>query len=86
MKKTIKRLVIFTFFLMCTTVALMQPAYAYLDPAATSYIVQIIAGVVVGCGVVVGVFWKKIRMFFKNRKLKRMEKKIQREAEKKEHA
>lgn len=40
----------------------------YIDPAMTSYIIQIIAGVVVACGAAVGIFWNKISRFFRNKK------------------
>lgn len=40
----------------------------YIDPAMTSYIIQIIAGVVVACGAAVGIFWNKITRFFRNKK------------------
>ena len=31
----------------------------YIDPAATSYIIQVIAGLVITLSVSVGIFWKK---------------------------
>jgi DUF1365 family protein len=52
----------------------------YIDPAATSYIVQIIAGVVITLGVVIGIFWKKIKLFFRDMKIRRTEKKLSKEA------
>ena len=58
--------------------------FAYIDPATTSYIIQIVSGIVISCGVAAGIFWKRIRLFFKNRKLQALEKKLTREAERKE--
>ena len=58
-------------------------AFAYIDPATTSYILQIIAGVFITCGVVLGIFWTKVRTFFRNLKIKMMEKKLAKKAEKK---
>ena len=55
---------------------LMAIAQAYLDPAATSYIIQVISGVVIACGVAVGIFWKKIRLFFRKMKMKSLQRKI----------
>ena len=52
----------------------------YIDPAATSYIVQVIAGVVITLGVVIGIFWKKIKLFFRDMKIKRTEKKLSKKA------
>ena len=83
MKKVLRNTVVFAAYFVLTLVMLVRPVYAYIDPAATSYIVQIIAGVVIACGVAVGVFWKKIRLFFKNRKMKHLEKSLSRKAEKK---
>lgn len=40
----------------------------YIDPAMTSYVIQIIAGVVVACGAALGIFWNKITRFFRNKK------------------
>ena len=58
----------------------MYNTMAYLDPAATSYIIQIISGVVIACGVTVGIFWKKIRLFFRKQKMKRLEKRLAKKA------
>ncbi len=56
----------------------------YIDPSATSYIIQIIAGVVITCGVVVGAFWGKIKAAFQKRKIARMEKQLTKEREQKD--
>ncbi|MGN0403572.1 MAG: hypothetical protein ACI4HQ_15125 [Acetatifactor sp.] len=42
--------------------------YLYIDPATTSYIIQIIAGVVIACGAGIGVFWNKITRYFRKKK------------------
>ncbi|HBO34397.1 MAG TPA: hypothetical protein DD636_06635 [Anaerolineaceae bacterium] len=39
-------------------------AQNYLDPSSGSIIIQLILGAVLGLGVVVRVFWKKIKAFF----------------------
>ena len=65
MKRFLRNSGIFVVYFVLTTIMLSSTAFAYIDPAATSYIVQIVAGVVIACGVTVGVFWKKIRVFFK---------------------
>ena len=67
---------------LCVFVAMfcMYNTLAYLDAAATSYIIQIISGVVIACGVTVGIFWKKIRLFFRKQKMKRLEKKLAKKA------
>lgn len=38
--------------------------YAYVDPATLTYVIQIVAGVVIAGGVAVGVYWRKIKKFF----------------------
>lgn len=40
----------------------------YIDPATTSYLVQIIAGVVIALGAATGIFFSKIRRLFKKGK------------------
>ena len=37
----------------------------YIDPATTSYVVQIITGIVIAVGTFAGIFWSKIRRKFK---------------------
>ena len=46
----------FTFFLI---LAMPTHAWAYVDPATLTYVVQIIAGVFIAGGVAVGVYWRK---------------------------
>jgi len=58
-------------------------ALAYIEPATTSYMIQIVAGIVISLGAFVGVFWKRITMYFSNLKVKAMAKKIAKQAEKK---
>lgn len=65
-------------------ISFSSTAFAYIDPATTSYILQAVAGVVITCGVMLGVFWTKIRTFFRNQKIKAMEKKLEKQAEKAE--
>jgi DUF1365 family protein len=77
-----KKVGLFSIFSLLFVLMFSTTAFAYIDPATTSYLIQIIAGVVISCGVVVGVFWKKIRLFFKNRKIASLEKKLTREAQK----
>lgn len=82
MKKKFINITAFAYFFLWATLLFSSTAHAYLDPAATSYIIQIIAGVFIACGAVVGVFWKKIRLYFRNRKMKRLEKSLTKKGEK----
>jgi len=70
------------YFFVFSMLMLSRTALAYIDPATTSYIIQIVAGVFIACGAMIGIFWKKIRLFFRNIKMKRLEKKLLKEAEK----
>lgn len=40
----------------------------YIDPATTSYVIQIVAGIIIACGAALGVFWNKITRFFRKKK------------------
>jgi len=80
MKKTLR----FLYFFIFGTMLFSTTAFAYIDPATTSYLIQVIAGVFIGAGAVIGIFWKKIRLFFRNKKLEHLEKKLTKEADKRE--
>ncbi len=85
MKKFFAYAGIFMYFCFFGMLAMARTSYCYIDPATTSYVIQIIAGVFIALGAVVGIFWRKIRLFFRNIKLKGLEKKLSREAEKREN-
>ncbi len=85
MKKILRNTGVFAAYLLLTTLMLSSTALAYIDPAATSYIVQIVAGVVIAGGVAVGIFWKKIKIFFRNLKMKRLEKSLTKKADREQN-
>ena len=66
-------------------VAFSGVSFAYLDPGTTSVIIQAVAVVVIACGVAVGAFWTKIKAFFRDKKIKNMEKRLSKKAENKEN-
>ena len=41
-----------------------RPAYAYIDPAAGSLIIQVLLGGVAGVAVIVKMYWHRIASFF----------------------
>ena len=45
----------------CMGIILMVPAHAYLDPSVMTYAIQIVAGLAVAIGAVVGVYWRKAK-------------------------
>ena len=78
LKGKLSRLVFLTVFL---TLMCMYNALAYLDVGTTSYIFQALAAVIIAGGVSVGIFWKKIKLFFRKRKMMRLEKKLAKKAD-----
>ena len=36
-------------------------AFAYLDPSVMTYTIQVVAGVVIAVGAVIGIYWRKAR-------------------------
>lgn len=68
-----KKKIAFTlYFTLCFAMMLETTASAYIDPATTSYLLQIIAGVFIACGATVAVFWRKITFWFKKKKAERI--------------
>lgn len=63
MEKKPTRLLRIAFLATCLSAMFMMSAQAYLDPAAASYLVQIVSGVVIACGVTVGIFGKRFACF-----------------------
>lgn len=63
MKKILK----LTYLTAAVALLLSSYAFAYLDPATLTYVIQIVAGVVIAGGAAVGIFWKRIRLFFKKK-------------------
>jgi hypothetical protein len=78
MKKLLMRIPAFVYFFYWANLLFSGSALArpYVDPATTSYIIQIVAGVFIACGAFVGIFWKKIRLYFRDKKLKMLEKQL----------
>lgn len=44
----------------------LRPAYAYLDPGTGSYMLQLLIAALLGAAFAVKVFWKSIRIFFRD--------------------
>ena len=53
---------------------------AYIDPATTTYVIQIVAAVVISCGVAIGVFRKRIQMLFLKIKMHFVKKSIEKKS------
>jgi hypothetical protein len=69
----------FLYFAGFVSVLLQTSASAYLDPSTTAMITQIAAGALISLGIVVGIFRQKIILFFKNMRVKRIQRKIEKE-------
>lgn len=54
--------------IICAAVMLAPTCYAYIDPATTSYVIQIAAGVVIALGTAIGIYWNKLKRLFKKKK------------------
>lgn len=54
----------FAFYGICAAVMLAQSCFAYIDPAASTLIYQILAGVVLVLGSTIGIFWSRIKRKF----------------------
>ena len=57
MKKLLGRL----YLVICFGLILSLSASAYLDPSVMTYAIQIIAGIAVAVGAVVGIYWRKAK-------------------------
>ena len=68
MKKFLTKAARFVFYLAGSAVILTPTVHAYVDPATTSYVVQIIAGIVIACGTGIGIFWNRMRRKVKKKK------------------
>lgn len=49
------------FYMICASALMGLRAYAYIDPATTSYVIQIVVGIVIACGTGIGILWSKIK-------------------------
>lgn len=45
----------------CVAAALSINASAYLDPSVMTYTIQVVAGVLVAVGAVIGIYWRKAK-------------------------
>ena len=70
------------YFFIFICMYLTATASAYIDPATTAMLTQIIAGVFITLGVVFGVFRRKIIMFFKNMSVNRTKRKLEKQSKK----
>lgn len=65
MKKGIIKI---SYIFICSMIILMKECYAYLDPSAMTYVIQIASAVGIGLATSIGIFFYKIKKFFKRKK------------------
>lgn len=51
----------------CMMTLLSVPTYAYLDPSVMTYTIQVVAGVVIAVGAVIGILWRKAKKRVQNK-------------------
>lgn len=66
-----KRMLRFSYFFVFAMMLFSTYAFAYLDPSTLTYTIQVIAGVFIAGGAAVGIYWHKIKRFFKGKKDKK---------------
>lgn len=62
-----KRFIRFGLYSAAAAIMLTQSCYAYIDPAATTYILAIVSGVVVAVGTAFGIVWNKLKRKIKKK-------------------
>ena len=62
-----KKTVLLVYVFLCTMIIFKKVTYAYLDPSAMTYLIQVTAAIFISIGSVIGIFFYKIRRFLKNR-------------------
>lgn len=62
-----KKLGIMLYIFGVTLFILGKETYAYLDPSAMTYLIQVTAAIVITIGSVIGIFFYKIKRFLKNK-------------------
>ena len=76
--KIMRRLLVTLYFIFWFNIYFTTTASAYIDPATTAMVTQIVAGIFISAGVLFGVFRRKVILFFKNISVKRKQRKIER--------
>lgn len=56
-----KNMLKYTYFTFCFLMMFSATACAYLDPSVLTYGIQVVAGVAVALGAVVGIIWRKAK-------------------------
>ena len=57
----------YLYFMVCFATLLTVPTFAYIDPSVMTYAIQIIAGVAIAAGAVIGIFWRRAKKKVQNK-------------------
>ena len=61
MKKNVKNFVLAGFVALCSMLMFGLNAAAYIDPSVMTYLIQVIAGIVIAVGAIAGVYFRKAK-------------------------
>ena len=61
------KIIRFMWAFVCVSMLLTVNVHAYIDPSVMTYTIQVVAGVVVAVGAVVGVYWRKAKKKVQNK-------------------
>jgi hypothetical protein len=61
-----KKLITRSYFTLCTVALLSGPVLAYLDPGTVTYVVSMLAGLLIAAGAALAIFRRKVKLFFQN--------------------
>lgn len=56
-----KKIFVRTLFFLGLMLTFSTTAFAYLDPSVMTYTIQVVAGVIVAIGAVIGIYWRKAK-------------------------
>lgn len=56
-----KKFLRYMYVMSCLTVAMSSNVSAYLDPSVMTYTIQVVAGILVAVGAVVGIAWRRAK-------------------------
>lgn len=56
-----KTLMKYVYFTICFLFLFSSTAHAYIDPSVMTYTIQVVAGVAVAVGAVVGIYWRRAK-------------------------
>jgi len=76
--KKIFKILTSAYFSFWASMLFVRDANAYIDPSTTAMLTQIIAGIFISLGLTIGIFRRKIIMFFQKIHVKILQKKIER--------